>query len=132
MPTKALNLCHPEGGNQFIARDNRSRIAELLISVNDARKINSGVGMIEQLLEGLLLNNYRKSWWCDQVSKPPSLSHLNFMVLRVDGKSSRGELADFLPANKVRLGGGEDDLNQLGIHSHRASLERALKQGVAD
>ena len=88
--------------------------------------------MIEQLLEGLLLNHYRKGRWCNQVSKTPSLGRLNFVVLRVDGKSRQSELADFFPANKVRVDGGEDHVNQLGIHSHSVSLERALKQGVAD
>ena len=88
--------------------------------------------MIEQLLEGLLLNHYRKGRWCNQISKPSSRRHLNFVVLRVDGKSRRGEFADFFPANKVRIDRREDDVNQLGIHSHSVSLERALKQGVAD
>ena len=53
VPTEALNLGDPQLGHHFIASNQRARIVELLVAMDDAGKIDASLWVGQQLVESL-------------------------------------------------------------------------------
>ncbi len=105
MTTELLHCSDRERRGELIASNDRTRVSEALITVNDAAEVNASFLVSEQLSEGRLLNNNGKSRRSNNVSETSGLCCFNIGVQRRSAEYGARELADFLATYEVRLSG---------------------------
>ena len=114
--------------DELVTGDDRTRVREALLGVDRARQHDAGVGLGEQLLQRVVLDDHREGRRRDDVGESGGAGRLDVGVLRGVGEDGARELAHLLASDEVRGRRRELPADQFLVHCHPSILPRAARR----
>ena len=108
--------------DEFIARHDRARVAEPLIAVHDARKVDRRVCIGEQLLQREVLQHDRKRRRSHHIGVPGRASSLRVVMEGGGTEHGARKLAHLFASDKIRGRRRKIPTDQFVVHRHPSIL----------
>jgi len=99
--TEGLYAGDGEDGGKFITGDDGPGVTELLLAVNDPRKVDSGVRSRKQEREARFLDHYSEGWRGHNVVIAGCFRGFRIMIERALGVDGTGEFAHLFAPDEV-------------------------------
>ena len=90
--------------------------------MHDATKVDSGILIVDELMQGLFLDDDCEGWWGDQIWMPCCTRYLYVEACRVGRKNGFRELSNLLSTNEIGRSRRVLFALNFRVHTHVASL----------
>jgi hypothetical protein len=108
---QGLNLRHSKLGHHVIAGNKWPGIFKFLVAVHNSRKIYASSGVLEQLLQGGILQNNGESRRSDYIGKSQALGVFDIVMEAIVSEDRIGEFSNFFSSDAICGGGFEHHIN---------------------